>query len=67
MINLTKDEREKFAAYLMQEAKNDKILIDQMEKIKNTPELVIKNMKLEYDAKLTVAYTIYNIETQNVG
>jgi len=66
MINLTDEERNKFALYLMQEAEIDKGMIAQMEKIKS-PTFVIDDYKNKMAAKLIIAKMIFNTETMNVG
>ena len=65
MINLNDEERRKFSDYLKQEAATDKILIEQHEKLKNTPAhgLLTKKLKDEMTAKLIIADIFDRTET----
>lgn len=61
MIDLTKEERDRFAAWLEQEAASDKGLLEQMEKLPNMAA-VISHRKNEIIAALLVARKLRSIE-----
>lgn len=67
MIQLTIEERRKFAQYLEEHALSDKAMIEQQEKM-NLPsslkESLMKRLKNEYTAKMIVANILNTTETQ---
>lgn len=65
MIALTDSERERFAAYLEQEAATMDGLIEQMRRI-NVPEALIKHKQAEAYAQRIMAKALRNTETVNV-
>jgi hypothetical protein len=62
MINLTAEEREKFSAYLEQEAKSNLAVIEQMEKLSNPPQAAIDRYRHEGLACKIVARMLCGFE-----
>jgi len=66
MINLTQQEREKFALWLKQDAETDKGMIEQLKKI-NAPEVIINKKGKEMIAKMIVSNMLIKIEDVSLG
>lgn len=66
MVNLTDQERDKFATWLLQEAKVNDDLIEQMDKL-SVPDALIKHKKMEVVAMALVAGILGNTEVQSIG
>lgn len=66
IIQLSKEERDKFASYLEQEAESDKLILTQMEKLSGM-EPLIKHKKIEILSYLTVAKILRSIESVEIG
>jgi hypothetical protein len=66
MINLTADERARFAAWLEQEAATDKGLLELMEKLPNMAPM-IQHRKSEILAALLVARKLWSIEDWKIN
>lgn len=66
MITLTPGERQKFAAWLRQDATSDRLLLQQMA---NLPAIntMASRRKLEMNAKLFVAAMLESIESQMIS
>lgn len=64
MIVLTKEERQKFAAWLHQEVATDKMLTEQMGKLGIGMAMLIDRKKAEVAAKMFVAKLLESIEEQ---
>ena len=65
MINLTDEERRKFAAWLMQEAHSNDVIIKQMEKLPGL-ETGIKKYRLEAAAYLMIARRLESTEKMTI-
>lgn len=66
MINLTLQEKEKFALYLQQEAEVELELTEQMKKV-NIPQPLIDRKRALAIAKQAVAKDILSWEEQSIG
>ena len=66
MINLTQEERDKFATYLEQEVESSRQLIEQMEHIPNTTAMS-SALTAEMLAERVVARKLRSVEIQSVG
>lgn len=66
-IMLTQAERDKFAAYLEQDARSDDQMGTQMEKLGGPMAIMAKRYKAKAAAKLVVAMELRSIEDMSVG
>lgn len=66
IINLTKQERDRFAAWLIQEADNNDVLTEQMAKLPHTAPVVSK-YRAEALAFRVVAKVLNGIEDMTIG
>ena len=66
MVNLTPQERDRFAAWLEWEAKTDNGLVEQMAKL-NLPEPMIKRKRAMATAKMMVAIDLRSWEEQTIS
>lgn len=68
MVSLSDEERQRFAAYLEQDAANDAAMAEQIEKMGGGPpmEMMAKKMRTEATAARIVAAKLRSIETQTV-
>jgi hypothetical protein len=67
MINLTQQEREKFAAFLEQEAESALGLAEQAEKLKTPPtDSIAKKLRIEVAANRIVAGLLRSTETDTI-
>lgn len=68
MINLTDQEREKFGLYLKQEAHNDAIMLEQLEKIPGgTMPAVVTKYKTEIAAASIISMRLLNTHSDTIG
>ena len=66
MINLTKQERNRFAAYLEEEAKNDNLLLEQITKLMGKDHRIVQEKKFGVAAYLYVAKRLGSIEEYTI-
>lgn len=64
--SLTREERERFAAWLEWEAQTDEKLIEQMMKI-NTPDSLMRLRRLEVLAAITIARKLRGTTDESIG
>ena len=63
---LTNEERERFAAYLEQEARSDLAILEQMEK-SNMPAALIQKYRVEAMAAQVIAKKLRSTESETIG
>lgn len=66
MINLTREEREKFSLWLRQDIESDLLMLKQAQKLPHAEPLV-KKMKTEISAALIISKKLESIEEMNIG
>lgn len=59
---LTREERERFAAWCEREAESANGIIGEMEKMKNMPRVLVEREKMEAAAALIIAKKLRSIE-----
>ncbi len=62
LVNLTMQERDKFAAYLMQEIESDKLMMKQVKKLGPSGEMLIPKMKQNIVAAILIAKKLRDVE-----
>ena len=62
LVNLTMQERDKFAAYLMQEIESDKLMMEQVTKLGPSGEMLIPKMKQNIVAAILIAKKLRDVE-----
>jgi len=68
LITLTQAERDKFAAWLEQEAISDDGMATQMETLpQGRYQLLVKNFRMKASAKMLVVKEIRSIEEMSIG
>ncbi len=67
LINLNRNERDRFVAYLFQEAESEKLLIEQCRKLGPGGEIVIPRMKQHMAACMIVASKLKGVDEVTVS
>ena len=67
LVNLTRQEREKFANHLRQEAESDKLMLEQLKKLGPAGEMLLPRMEQNIAASILVAQKLQDVEMLDIG